>query len=148
MEVNEFNEGEFYDDFYLPGDDPLEKTAVSGLFGRMEDRKVTMLPGFDMSKPLPQGKAVRGEYPWMLKNKDGVTKVVNNKEEHDAARKLGFMTSKELHELGQPNIIADKILELEDKLSELIAELKKLIGDKDYEEFLVKRQKEVSKEEE
>lgn len=107
---------------------------------------MTTIPGVNMMG-VHGSKGTKDPFPRGLYNKKGVLKIVKDQKEMDEAYKMGFMTNKDLQKIGRPNIVADLILAKEDELSVLVEELKGLIGDKDYEEFLVKRQKATAKEE-
>jgi len=132
---NEHNEGEYFDELYMPLDTPMEKQVARQIFGRIEVKKVSTIPGVNMNNAPSNPK--RTEYPRALYNKKGEMKVVKNVDELDAARKIGYMTGKERATKGRPTIIDEMITEKLQEIADLIAEHEKLTG-KLYESSLEK----------
>mgnify|MGYP006270768013 CR=1 FL=1 len=137
---SEFNEGEPYDDYGIPGQDPLGKETARHLFGRMENKKMVPIIGIDKNK-IRGNSYVFQEFPHAMFHRKFGDKIVNNKEEETQALKEGWQLTPV--KIKREEYILERIPQLEEELSGLIAEFEDLTG-LDYENELEKKRRKES----
>ena len=135
--MNEFNEGDYFDDFMLPTDGLNEKQTARELFNRLE-KKMPIMQGVDMADHKPLKPFVYQEFPRVLFHRKMGTRVVNNTQEKEALLKEGWELSPA--KIKREEELLRLIPELEKQLADSIVEFEKLTG-KDYENELVKMQR-------
>lgn len=143
--MNEWNEGEFFDDLMLPGDDKQEKQAATDLFHRMEVRRMQPNPPrLSIAGRPPAQPYVFVEFPLTMYHRKLGEKLVYNTDEKETAVKEGwqFTPAKIVREVA----ILELIPKLEKEIADLIVEYEDITG-LDWENEIEKiRRREAKKE--